>query len=615
MTGIINQVSTVTFGYAMVFGLAGVACLASIRRARRVDQPDIRRGLVWLLLTSGGWALFKLGFLLGPDAAGEVLYTVGLVVGFGTVWAWLYFCSAYTGRTYHRRPILRRLGLVIFATVVAAKLTNPIHGQYFTLTETATPFTHLAVNHGPIHWVATGLSYTLAAVGLFMLYELYLESGYDTRPLAALSGLLALPVVFDLVALWTPLIEIIYAPLGVAAFTIGVLFVFERRFLAVQVTGDDEGPAVFLDSEGRVQDYTPAAASAFPALQDGLGRPLQAVVPELAAVDDGQEIVETESGEGVRYYMTATSRLELGEVGGQMVALSDVTAAERRRRELARHNQQLEEFASALTHELRNVIQIIDSRMALAGAQMKKGSDTAVATESIDRAREMTDRMSGLVDDFRALARYGQTVEELSSVEFGPSVEDGWSHAETGEMRLTVEGTGRIKADPGRLRQLLVNAFEFARHNGASRVRVELLDDGFAVTDDGDPPSGDTGGYFAFGEAVPNAESGMKLPNVRAFARVHGWTVALDTDYSNGARLLVKEVTVTAENRDAVDATPEESTTDRSVTGVDTASVPVGDVPGADEAGIARETDDERADGLTEERDGGVENSSKGTGI
>jgi len=546
MVGLPAQISPATLGYAVVFALAGLVCLASIPRAQQVDQPDVRRGLVWLLLTSGGWAVFKLAFLLspGPRPVEEALYTVGLAVGFGTVWAWLYFCSAYTGRTYHRRSTFRRLGLAIFTTVAVLKFTNPLHGQYFTLAEETTPFTHLAVVHGPIHWVATGLSYTLAAVGLFMLYELYVESGYNTRSLAALSMLLVLPVVLDLLAVWTPLVNIIYAPLGVAAFTVGVLFIFERRFLAVQRKGGDDDPAVFLDSEGRVQDYTPAARAAFPELADGLGRPLEEVVPELANVPDSdEEIVEAERAGGVRYYLTATSRLELGEVGGQMVALSDVTAAERRRRELARHNEQLEEFASALNHELRNVIQIIDSRLAVADERMDQGSEP-VARESVERASEMTDRMASLVDDFNSLARYGQTVDEFATVAFAPAVRDAWSHADTGRMSLTVEGGGTLEADPGRLRQLLLNVFEFARHNGANEVQVALVEGGFAVTDDGDPPTGETSRYFAFGEAVPDAESGMKLPNVRAFARVHGWTVEIDTGYTDGTRVVVRGVSV-----------------------------------------------------------------------
>jgi len=566
------QIAPATVGYAIVFGLAGLVCLASIPRAQQIDKADVRRGLVWLLLASGGWALFKLGFLLGPGPrlVNEILYTVGLAVGFGTVWAWLYFCSAYTGRTYHRHPRFRQLGLGVFTTVVTAKLTNPIHGQYFTLTETTSPFTHLAVNHGPVHWVATGLSYTLAVVGLFMLYELYVESGYETRPLAALSVLLGIPVLLDLVALWTPLIDIIYAPLGVAAFAVGVLFVFERQFLAVQEAGRDDGAAVFLDSSGRIQDYTPAAKAAFPELANGLGRPLEDVAPELRAVpDEGEQVVESKRSGGVRYYMTATSNIELGEVGGQMVLLSDVTTAERRRRELARHNQQLEEFASALTHELRNVIQIIDSRLAVAGVRMDAENEP-VAHESVERAGEMTDRMSRLVDDFRSLARYGQTVEQLQQVEFESAVTDAWRHANTDGLELAVGDNATVEADPGRLRQLLVNAFEFARHNGASAVRVEPLTDGFTVTDDGDAPTGDIARYFAFGEAVPDAESGMKLPNVRAFARVHGWTVDIDTDYRQGTRLVVQGVSVRApqsgeESAAAAGRQPEESRRDKPV--------------------------------------------------
>ena len=551
MTQFVAQISPAVLGYAVVFGLAGLACLASIPRARQVDQPDVRRGLVWLLLTSGGWAVFKLAFLLtpGPRVVEEALYTVGLAIGFGTVWAWLYFCSAYTGRTYHRRSTFRRLGLAVFATVAVIKFTNPLHGQYFTLVEETTPFTHLAVIHGPFHWVATGLSYTLAAVGLFMLYELYIESGYNTRPLAALSVLLGLPVVLDLLALWTPLISVIYAPLGVAAFTVGVLFIFERRFLAVQRNGDDDDPAVFLDSEGRVQDYTPAAQAAFPELADGLGRPLEEVTPELAdAPDSDEEIVEAERAGGVRYYLTATSRLELGEVGGQMVALSDVTTAERRRRELARHNEQLEEFASALNHELRNVIQIIDSRLAVADERMDQESEP-VARESVERASKMTDRMASLVDDFNSLARYGQTVDEFATVAFAPAVRDAWSHADTGRISLTVDGGGTLEADPGRLRQLLLNAFEFARHNGANELRVEPFEDGLIITDDGDPPTGEPSRYFAFGEAVPDAESGMKLPNVRAFARVHGWTVEIDTGYTDGTRVVVRGASIRQQER------------------------------------------------------------------
>jgi signal transduction histidine kinase len=542
MSGLLLQIEPAAVGYWGVFAFAGVACLVGVIRARQVEQPAVRRGLVWLLGTTAVWALLKSAFLVAPTSVATVLYTVGLVAGFATVWAWLYFCSAYTGREYHRNRLLRRLGLGSFLAVVVVKVTNPLHGLYFETTEMSTPFTHLAIEHQPFHWTVTGLSYALAAIGIFMLFELYLASGYDTRPLGVLTVLLAVPVVVDIISVTTPLLlNLIYAPVGVALFVLGTLFLFERRFLAVQATGTRDDPVVFLDGQKRIQDYTPAAERVFPVLDGALGERFEAVLPEVGDVSGDERVVDHEVDGQQRYFLTTSSRLRLGNADGRVVVFSDVTTAEQRRRELARHNEQLEEFASALTHELRNVLQIINSRLALASSEMN--GDT-LEGESVERASEMTDRMSKLVDDFRALARYGQTVDSLREVAFEEVVRESWTQTETGEMELVVDGEGTVEAGPGRLRQLLANAFEFAHHNGASTVRVELRADGFAIEDDGTPPSEDTEGYFAFGEAVPDAESGMKLPNVRAFARVHRWSVDIDTEYQEGTRLVVSDVRV-----------------------------------------------------------------------
>jgi len=128
---------------------------------------------------------------------------------------WLYFCSAYTGRTYHRNPTYRRLAIAVYIALVAVKVTNPLHREYFTTTVVATPFPHLSVYTGPLHWTAMGLSYALAFVGYFMLLELFTQIDLDTRALFALVGITGLPVVLDLVGYTTPyLIDITYEPLG-----------------------------------------------------------------------------------------------------------------------------------------------------------------------------------------------------------------------------------------------------------------------------------------------------------------------------------------------------------------------------------------------------------------
>ena len=50
--------------YLLVFAVAALACFVSIRRAQAINDPDTRRGLVALLLTSGGWATAYFLFLV-----------------------------------------------------------------------------------------------------------------------------------------------------------------------------------------------------------------------------------------------------------------------------------------------------------------------------------------------------------------------------------------------------------------------------------------------------------------------------------------------------------------------------------------------------------------------
>ncbi len=331
--------------YTAAFFGSGIICLLLIPRARAFEDPEIRSGLVWLLLTTGAWGLLKTAFLLVPPPLREPAYTLGLVVGFATVWIWLYFCSAYTARTFHRSQTLRRLSVAIFLFVASVKVTNPIHGLYFTASEATSPFAHLAIEHGLVHWSATGLSYVLAAVGLFMIFELYVNSEYDTRPLAILAILLGIPVVFDLIAISTPLfINFIYAPIGVAIFAVGVLSAFQERLLAVSTALPGGAASVYLDGDRRIRDTSTAAVDLFPALEGATGDQFEEVLPEVGGlVDDENIILELGDRDNQQYYFVETTPVGLAGSGAQVVTFTDVTRVERKRRQLRHRERELNE--------------------------------------------------------------------------------------------------------------------------------------------------------------------------------------------------------------------------------------------------------------------------------
>ncbi|WP_336035997.1 sensor histidine kinase [Halobacterium yunchengense] len=512
--------------HVAAFAVAALACFAGLSRVRYVEDPDTRRGLAGLLATSGGWAAAQAGFLALPTQPVKVgVYTVGLVAGFATVGAWLYFCSAYTGRTLHRNPAVRRAALAVFLVVVVAKLTNPVHGAYYDLVRVSAPFPHLAVRHGVVHWLAMGASYALAAVGGFMLFELLTQTGYDTRPLLALVGLTGLPVVADVVGTATPhLAALTYEPLGVAAFAVGVLFVYEERFQAVRLAADVDDAVVFLTDDDAVREANQRAVDLFPALADATGAPLADVAPGLAErlPGDAPVLELTVDGER-RFFQVSATPFTFGRTRvGRMVVVADVTRAERNRRALERQNERLAEFASVVSHDLRNPLNVAAGRLDMERERRD--------SEDLDAVAGALDRMEALIDDLLLLAREGADIGDRERVTLAALAERAWASIAAPDATLVVDDDAAFEADADRVVQLLENVLRnAAEHGGADvTVRVGVLDDGrgFYVEDDGPGiPEADRESVFGMGVSTADG-TGFGLAIVRTIAEAHGWSVA-----------------------------------------------------------------------------------------
>ncbi|WP_323676026.1 histidine kinase N-terminal 7TM domain-containing protein [Halorubellus sp. PRR65] len=539
------QFAVTAVAYQVAFGLATLGCALGVPRARRVTDDDTRRSLVGLLATSALWSGSQAVLFALPGTRFAVaVYLVGLAAGFGTIFWWLAFASAYTGRTYHRNPTLRRAAVGSYLAVVAVKVTNPFHHLYFETTFVQEPFPHLAFQQGVFHWTVTGLSYALAAIGLFMLFELYGSADYDTRGLAGLVALTVVPVGIDLVGYsTTALVDVIYAPLGVAAFAIGVLYVYEDRFLAVQLTNEVDEPVVFLDDDDQVRDYNAEAAALFPALDDATGAPVDAV-PSLAnALQDVDDVHEhTVDGE-TRYLLVSRESFELGRVTiGQLVLVTDVTTVERERREVRRHDDQLEDFAVGIRHELRNDLTVVRGHLQNAADALEAG-DVTTANDSLATAGRAADGMTDTVDGLATLAQHGQTVADTAPVSLAAVARDALSRTDLPDLHVDVDGDAQVVADGTRLEALFQNAYRFVAANGATHVRVAVEDDGFVVEDDGDPIAPeDVDRVFDYGDAAPTADAGMTLPNVHSLGRVQGWNIEIDGEYRDGVRVVVSNV-------------------------------------------------------------------------
>ncbi|QSG12214.1 Signal transduction histidine kinase, contains PAS domain [Halapricum desulfuricans] len=530
--------------YIIAFASTSLACFASLFRAREIEDRDTRIGMMGLLTGSGAWAGAHTAVLLLPGfQLKNAAYLIGLVFGFSTVWAWLYFASAYTGRTYHRDPTFRRAGLATYLAVVAVKLTNPIHHAYYNATLVDDGFTHLVIQQGIFHWTVTGLAYALASIGLFMLFEEFAESDHDTRIVAALASLTAVPVVLDIAAYSIPeLVNIIHAPFGVAAFALGALFLYQERFLAIHFSADIDDAVVFLDDDDRIRDFNDAAARIVPGLEDARGEHVERVEPLADALGAERTVLDFRIDAETRHFLVTRSDFSLGQTGDErMLVLTDVTRIERQRRELKRHNDQLEELAVGIRHELRNTLQIVAGNVEAAQQYVER--DPEAASRALSTAATTSERMRDIVDDLSMLAEYSQSVEETEPVELREVAETARQRVDADGLDVQLEGESALEADESRLEELLHRAFVFADAIDSSSVTVTLEDGALIFEANGDRPTGTSAEtFFEFEESVPTANAGMALPSFRALARAHGWEPAFDAEYDDGVRIVVEGV-------------------------------------------------------------------------
>ncbi|GAB3680659.1 histidine kinase N-terminal 7TM domain-containing protein [Salinarchaeum chitinilyticum] len=530
--------------YVLVFGASAAICFASLPKTRTIVDEDTQRGLAALLVLSGGWASAHVGFLLAPTRELQLaFYVVGLVSGFSAIGAWLYFCSAYTGRTYHRRRGFRLGAGALFVAVVTLKVTNPVHGLYFSTSAASEPFAHLAVQHGTLHWIAMGLAYALASVGYFMLVERFLAVGQDTRPLIALVGLTGLPLVADVLGLLSPrLLDMTYEPIGVAAFAVGVLYLYLEEFQAVQLAGSHGEPVVVLDPDGTIREYNRPALTLFPGLEESIGDSPADAVPRLseALLADNLLTVEAE-GEAVHYRITETA-ISAGEVTlGSVLSLEDVTDAEESRRALEREKERLDRFASVVAHDLRNPLNVAEGRIDLAREAVRDGGD---ADEHLQAAADAHDRMEILIDDLLTLAREGKDIDETSAVDLGELVPACWETVDADSATLTVTEPPTVVADPDRLRQLFENLFRNAVEHGGEDVTITVgaleTAEGFFVEDDGQGiPEEDREEVFVAGTTNPDG-TGFGLAIVSEIVQAHGWSIAAVEGREGGARFEIR---------------------------------------------------------------------------
>lgn len=240
--------------------------------------------------------------------------------------------------------------------------------------------------------------------------------------------------------------------------------------------------------------------------------------------------IETADGDWKWFESRCRQLDQQSETTEQLVVNSrDVTERKREEKRLKQRKKRLDRFASAVSHDLRNPLNVAQGYLDL------PGTPTESELSKVETALERADQ---IIDDLLELTRVPEN-PEFEPRDLQAVATQAWGLVDTAEANLIVTDTKEIEIIPGWGHQLFENLFRNAVEHGGSDVivTVEPTANGFNIRDDGKGFADNRRDELLdWGVTTDPAGTGIGLAIVEHIAADHGWNLSVETADLGGAQ-------------------------------------------------------------------------------
>lgn len=506
----------------------------------------------WITVGAIVWTGFSALKVLHTDPTTKLLFFRFLHIGAAALPPLIFlFVVAFTDRTRWLRydvvgavflvPTVFSLLLFVGPSGLVTDGTQLIEGDLVIL----------RVADGPGFFLFLGYSALLVVATLGIVLSEIRQVGRAYYPQAILIGIaVTTPILFSVLTAGNipPFVDerinLVPTSAAVSVLAFGVLL-FRYRLVDLPplayATAMRYTPDVLfvLDADGRIVATNHHGSELLATLDGGVGSPLSESIPEFDPEDTSNELVElAPASEEATYYRVFVEVLTRGgKRVGWVVVLRDETIQQHQQQRLQQKAKQMEVFASAISHDLRNPLSVAQGYLQLAQEEFE--------SEELDKVARAHTRMEDIIDEVLTLARAGEPIDDLETFSIGAVVEQAWENVRTAgaDLRVTVDRT--VEADPTMVHQIFENLFRNAVEHGGDGVTVSVgsIEDGIYVEDDGAGiPPDKRADVFGVGYTETTGGTGLGLSIIKQIVTAHDWEIHLMESADGGARFEISGI-------------------------------------------------------------------------